>query len=124
MRESLDRYVQLSAEHSNMLNSVLSTEPCRVAIQYPMLGPKEGLQSPCSWQHRNIVLAHGNIDTSFLLMAKSKHHPCSCQHRNIILALVDIETSSLLLSTSKHHPYSCQHQNSIDSHAAVLDLAS
>ena len=43
---------------SNHLNALQYSEPYIVAIQYPTLIPKEGLQFHCSWQHRDIICLH------------------------------------------------------------------
>ena len=43
------------------LNAFQYWELCRVAIRYPMPDPKEGLQSPCSFRHQNIILAHAVV---------------------------------------------------------------
>ena len=37
------------------------SEPCRVAIRYPMPDPKEGLQLSCSCQNQDIILTHAVV---------------------------------------------------------------
>ena len=38
-------------------NAFQYSEPCSVAIRFPMPDPKGGLQSPCACQHQDIILA-------------------------------------------------------------------
>ena len=46
---------RITCKYSNAFQHL---EPCRVAIRNPMPDPREGLQSPCSGQHQDIILTH------------------------------------------------------------------
>ena len=62
-RLNVYRYYRITCKHSKAFQY---SELCRVTIQYRMPDPKEGLPSPCSCQHQDIILAHGVVLDHYL----------------------------------------------------------